>query len=88
MSRIKGLDALQTVAARALDNDAYRQELLDDPVAVLERAGVDVPDGVQVVVHVNTSDTINLVLPTGLEDPGALSPDETDVRVLSCTLHF
>ena len=82
---IKGLEHLRRVAAKALDDDDYCQQLLDDPARVLKQEGVTVPDGVNVVVHQNTAQEVHLVLPTGLKDAHELHSDETDVSVLSRT---
>jgi hypothetical protein len=64
----KGHQILNQVAARALEEDDYRQQLIDDPVTVLTDAGLDVPEGVTLIVHENTEDVIHLVLPTQLVD--------------------
>ena len=82
---VKGLEQLRGVAAKALDDDAYRQRLLDDPAATLKQEGLTVPDGVKVVVHQNTRQEVHLVLPTGLQEAHELSSNETDVSVLSRT---
>jgi hypothetical protein len=86
---IKGLEHLQRIAAQALDDDAYRQRLLDDPAGVLEQEGITVPTGVNVVIHQNTSDEIHLALPTGFEDAQQLNPDEADITTLTrAKMHF
>ncbi|HZO78644.1 MAG TPA: NHLP leader peptide family RiPP precursor [Solirubrobacteraceae bacterium] len=82
---VKGLQHLRGVAAKALDDDAYRRRLLDDPAGTLKQEGLTVPDGVKVVVHQNTKKEVHLVLPTGLQDAQELSSSETDVSVLSRT---
>jgi hypothetical protein len=82
---IKGLEHLRRVAPKALDDDAYRQQLLDDPARVLKKEGITVPDGVNVVVHQNTAQQVHLVLPTGLQDAHELKTHETDVSALSRT---
>ena len=82
---IKGLEHLRRVAAKALDDDDYRQQLLDDPARVLKQEGITVPDGVNVVVHQNTAQEVHLVVPTGIEDAHELNADETDVSALSRT---
>jgi hypothetical protein len=82
---VKGLEHLRGVAAKALDDDAYRQRLLDDPAGTLKQEGLTVPDGVKVVVHQNTTQEVHLVLPTGLQEAQELSSNETDVSVLSRT---
>lgn len=85
---IKGLQHLRRVAAQALDDDAYRQQLRDDPAGVLKQAGITVPDGVRVVVHENTTDEIHLVLPTSQGEQQQLTAEETDLRTLSTAIHF
>jgi Nitrile hydratase, alpha chain len=82
---IKGLEHLRRVASKALDDDDYRQQLLDDPASVLKQEGIAVPDGVNVVVHQNTAQDVHLVLPTGLQEAHQLNVDETDVSVLGRT---
>ena len=84
----KGLEQLRRIAATALDDDAYRQRLLDDPASVLKQEGIAVPDGVNVVVHENTAEEIHLALPTGLTDEQELNPDETDITTLNTGMHF
>jgi Nitrile hydratase, alpha chain len=86
--QIKGLDQLRRVAAKALDDDAYRRRLLDDPTGVLKQEGITVPDGVNVVVHENTEQQVHLALPTRLKDQQELNPDETDIRTLNTGMHF
>lgn len=63
----EGFERLERIAARAQDDDAYRQQLLDDPATVLSDEGLTIPEGVNVVVHENTADEIHLVLPAGEE---------------------
>jgi hypothetical protein len=82
---VKGLQHLRGVAAKALDNDAYRQRLVNDPEGTLKDAGLTVRDGVKVVVHQNTKQEVHLVLPTGFQEVHELSSNETDVSVLSRT---
>ena len=84
----KGLEQLRRIAATALDDDAYRQRLLDDPAGVLQEEGIAVPDGVNVIVHENTAEEVHLALPTGLKNEQELNPDETDIRTLNTGMHF
>ena len=60
---IKGLQILNEIASRALEDDDYRQRLIDDPASVLRSAGIKVPEGVTLIVHENTEEEIHLVLP-------------------------
>jgi hypothetical protein len=82
----KGLEMLRQVAAEALANDAYRQQLLANPAAVLSKAGLTLPSGVQVVVHENTAAEIHFVLPT--QQGQKLDPNETNVVLLSNMVHL
>jgi hypothetical protein len=77
---IKGHQILNEVAARALDDDDYRQQLIDDPATVLRDAGLEVPDGITLIVHENTDDELHLVLPSRPGEP--LSIEEVDVSVI------
>ncbi len=83
---IQGIEMLQQVAAKAADDDSYRQRLLDDPAAVLSDAGITVPTGVTVVVHENTDEQIHLVLPT--QQLEQLDVDEINVGPLASAVHF
>src|SRR5437764_12611469 len=54
----------QQVMVRAMKDDAFRQELLANPKAVLERElGITLPQGVSVQVHEDTPTILHLVLP-------------------------
>ena len=83
---IKGLELLRQVAAKALDDDAYRQQLLADPATVLSKAGLTVQVDVQVIVHENTATEIHLVLPT--QQGQKLDPNETSVVLLANKVHL
>jgi hypothetical protein len=61
---------------RSLEDDAFRQRLLDDPkAAVEEELGTRLPEEVRVVAVEETADTIYLVLPSSspLGEGGELS---------------
>jgi hypothetical protein len=50
---------------RSLEDDVFRQQLLSDPRAIIERElGTQLPEEVTVVAVEETSDTIYLVLPS------------------------
>jgi hypothetical protein len=84
--QIKGLQLLRDVAAQAIGNAAYREQLLKEPVTVLSEAGLTVQNNVQVFVHANTATEVHLVLPTQ-QDP-KLDPNETNVVVLANKVHL
>ncbi len=52
------------LVARAWSDDDLRSRLLRDPVPVLKENGIDLPQGVHVNVHENSSHAIHLVMPT------------------------
>lgn len=70
---------VQQLIARAMKDEAFRQELMGNPKAVLERElGIELPSDVTVQVHEDTSSTIHLVLPTKQRTDGVqeLSDEE------------
>jgi hypothetical protein len=79
---VKGVKLLQRVAADALEDDNYRQRLIDNPKSVLGEAGLSVPDDTEVVVHQNGPNQVHLVLPSRHAPAQALHPEETNVHNL------
>ncbi len=63
------------VVAHAWRDEAFKQRLIADPIAVLAAEGIEVPAGQQVRVVENTGQLTHLVLPV---PPGELSDDELD----------
>jgi hypothetical protein len=54
----------EQVMARAMKDEVFRQELLNNPNKALERElGITLPKGVNVQVHEDTPTTVHLVLP-------------------------
>jgi hypothetical protein len=51
------------LVAKAWSDDALKQRLLDDPAAVLEEHGIEVPPGVELRVVEDTDQVCHLVLP-------------------------
>jgi hypothetical protein len=82
--QVRGFEILQQLAARAADDNEFRQELIDDPDRVLREAGIKIPEGVTVVVHQNTHDEIHLVLPSC----PPLQPEDTNIVHLFCSHHL
>ncbi len=55
---------------KALEDDAFKQELLDNPKAVLEReSGQNIPEGLEVKIIEEEANTITLLLPKKYEAP-------------------
>lgn len=51
------------LVAKAWSDDVLKQRLVDNPAAVLEEHGIEVPPGVQLSVVEDTEDVYHLVLP-------------------------
>jgi hypothetical protein len=69
---------------RSLQDDVFRQQLLADPRAIIEReTGTELPEDLRVVAVEETADTIYLVLPsTSPVDEGGGIPDR-DLEAVS-----
>ena len=78
---IRGVQILNEIAAQALEDDDFRQRLIDDPATVLAEAGLIVPEGVTLTVHENAEDEIHLVLPARLDEE--LEVDELSLLFVS-----
>ncbi len=61
------------VIAKALQDEAFKQQLIADPAAVLKAAGVEVPEGKTLKVVADTESTRHIVLPAR---PANLSDEE------------
>jgi hypothetical protein len=52
------------VVSKAMNDEAFRQHLLQDPKQTLERElGLTIPQGVTIQIHEETPTTLHLVLP-------------------------
>lgn len=75
-------EIMQRLIGRSLEDEAFRQGLLEDPRSAVEQElGTRLPEGVEVRVVEETADTIYLVLPSAspLGDSGELSEQELEV---------
>jgi hypothetical protein len=64
---------------RSLEDEAFRQRLLDDPKAAVEQElGSGLPEGIEVRVVEESSDTIYLVLPSASVVGGSLSDQDLE----------
>lgn len=77
--QVKGFQSLEEIGNTALGDPAYRRRLIADPKSVLSENGVQVPNDVEVVVHVNTPNLIHLVLPSAPRPSDLLDPEETNL---------
>lgn len=70
----------RTLVQRSLEDEDFRQRLLDDPKATVEQElGTQLPEGVEVRVVEESADTIYLVLPsTSPLGQGEISDEELE----------
>jgi hypothetical protein len=80
---IKGNELLQGVLARAMADDDYRRQLLDDPRPALRQAGLEIGDQVEVVFHQNAPDRVHFVLPSRPVGGNGLESGEVGAAALS-----
>ncbi len=74
----------EQIIARATKDEAFRQELLSNPRAAIERAlGISVPPGVTIAVHQDTPTTLHLVLP--VRAPGEGGEELSDAELEQVT---
>lgn len=53
------------LVTRAMKDEAFRQSLLTDPKQTIEQEfGISIPEGIEIVVHEESADTLHLVLPS------------------------
>ena len=57
------LESPDRIFAKAWADEDFKAELMVDPRAALAAQGIEVPEGVTLVVHENTADVIHMVLP-------------------------
>jgi hypothetical protein len=81
MRQPKGVEILDTVTAKALGDGYYKERLKADPATVLREEGLEIDDGIKIVVHENTGDTIHLVLPSQL--PTSIEIEEIDITIIA-----
>jgi hypothetical protein len=79
--QVKGLRILEELAVRALDDGQFRRQLIEHPEDELRNAGLEVPDGVRVIIHENTDDELHLVLPS-------CPPPENEVNVVRLSCYY
>lgn len=59
-----GLDIQREFAERAMTDDDFRTQLIEDPKSVFEQEfGLAIPDDLEIKVHVNDFQTVHLTLP-------------------------
>jgi hypothetical protein len=86
MSEASGrADAERRIVQRSLENEAFRQRLIEDPKgAVEEELGTRLPEEVRVVTVEETADTIYLVLPsTPMAGRGGVELSDRDLEAVA-----
>ena len=74
----------EQIVARAMQDEAFRQELLSNPKAAVERGlGITLPQGTNIQVYEDTPDTVHIVLPMKVQsgEPRELSDAELEQAV-------
>ena len=54
---------VREVIARVWKDEAFKQKLISDPKKTLADAGIDFPADVRLKVHLDTADSVNIVIP-------------------------
>jgi len=77
----------EQITAKAMKDETFRQKLLSNPKAAIERAlGITVPAGVTIAVHQDTPTTLHLVLPVrALSAAGAEWSELSDAELEQAT---
>ena len=59
----KSQQQLQEIIAKSWSDPEFKQQLINNPAAVLKQHGIEVPDGKQVKVVADDEHTLNMVIP-------------------------
>jgi hypothetical protein len=71
----------QQIMRRAMNDEAFRQELLSNPRYVLvQKLGISVPEGVKIHVHEDSASDLHLVLPVKAGAGGLQELSDTDLE--------
>jgi hypothetical protein len=81
MRQPRGVEILDAVTAKALDDDEYKRKLLANPVEVLRDEGLKIDDDIEIKIVENTEDTIYLVLPSKQVDE--IDLEEVDITIIA-----
>ena len=66
---------LNQVLAKALSDEILKTQLIENPLATLKAAGIEVPEGLEIKVLENSDKVFHLVLPAQSSE---LSDDDLD----------
>lgn len=87
MSTQTGPEIWRDIITRTHEDANFKQELFDSPKQVLGDAGLDIPEGAEVVIAENGPDRIYLVLPSSEFSPDQfnsnLAADEVGADAIS-----
>lgn len=76
------------LVAKAWEDESFKAELLTDPMKVFKENGIEVPDGLQVRMLENTTDTMHFILPPvpsdELTDDQLTGVSDGDKKYTSC----
>ncbi len=64
------------LVAKAWSDDEFKVELLSDPMKVFKENSIEVPEGIEVRMVENTTDTIHFILPP--EPSGELTDEQLE----------
>jgi len=71
----------ERIIAKAMKDEAFRQEVLSNPQAAIERTlGISVPAGVTIAVHQDTPTTLHLVLPVRATSPAWVELSDAELE--------
>ncbi len=68
---------IEQIVARAWEDPAFKQELLNNPKAVLAEAGVEVPDNVDLKILEETPNNLYLIVPKEAVSETAVEEEKT-----------
>jgi hypothetical protein len=76
---------LAVCVAKAWADEGYKQRLISDAATVLKGEGVNVPEGMDIKVVVNTKNLVHMVLPLAPDsEAGAIEDVEERLAAMSC----
>lgn len=71
-----------TITAKAMRDEAFRQRLLRDPKAALQEIGAAVPPGITVHVHEETDTDLHIIIP-GAAPGGMRELSEAELELVA-----
>jgi hypothetical protein len=59
----QGRSARSQVLIKAAEDPTYKMQLMQDPKAVLQAAGINIPDPIQITILENSAEHLHIVIP-------------------------